>query len=313
MKKSESASSAVKFLCLSVACAAFHVDAQEVFPGPNINMVSGDTWPDGDPFLNKQNEGSMSVSSRNELHVAGGSNDYRTTDLPGLPAGKTIGDSWPSFYWSTDGGGRWKSTLVPGYPQDTSALGMASPLKLALGGAGYEAGADPWVRFGSSGLLHYSGIAFVRETEQSAGFVATYMDLNNTEIGNPFGYVGTVLFDQDDTGLSFIDKPTNAVDKPRGGQFHTLNVHTADGEIIPQTIECGNFYVAYARIRGEGSVAVSSDIMFRRSTDCGQTCPHAAWTISTMADFAICWPTVQFLLMRTTSMPTRRPSSVMPR
>ena len=263
---------ALRLLLLVSIISGSAVRAQDIFPGPNINMVSGTTWPDGDPFLNKQNEGSMSVSTRNELHVAGGSNDYRTTDLPGLPEGKTIGDSWPSLYWSTDGGGRWKSTLLPGYPQDTSPLGAISPLKTALDGAGFEAGADPWVRFGASGLLSYSGIAFVRDTDQSAGFVATYMDLNNTETGNPFGYVGTALFDIDATGDSFIDLPRHAVDKPRAGaQMATLFVNAADGEIVPQTIECGNIYVGYARIRGDGTAAVNSDIMFTRSLDCGQT------------------------------------------
>src|SRR5690348_2910055 len=28
-------------------------------PGPNVNMVSGTTWPGGDPFLQRQNEPSM--------------------------------------------------------------------------------------------------------------------------------------------------------------------------------------------------------------------------------------------------------------
>ena len=34
----------------------------------NINMVSGTTWPDGDPFLQRQNEPSMAASSRNPRH-----------------------------------------------------------------------------------------------------------------------------------------------------------------------------------------------------------------------------------------------------
>ena len=37
--------------------------------GPNINMVSGQTWPDGDPFLRQQNEGTVAFSSRNKLHL----------------------------------------------------------------------------------------------------------------------------------------------------------------------------------------------------------------------------------------------------
>jgi len=199
-------------ICFIQLALAGNVLAQdELIAGQNINMVSGTTWPGGDPFLNKQNEGTVAVSARNDCHLMAGSNDYRSVDLPGLPDGKTVGDSWVSTYVSTDCAGSWFSTLLPGYPQDVSPLGLASPLR------GYDASADPVIRSAASGLFHYSGIAFTRGfAAPSAGFVSTFIDLNNTETGNPFGYVGTVIFDQNDDGLSFIDKPWTAVDKPRG-------------------------------------------------------------------------------------------------
>src|SRR5213080_3188245 len=50
--------------------------------GRNINMVSGTQWPGGDPFLQRQNEPSIAVSSRNPQHLLAGANDYRTVDLP---------------------------------------------------------------------------------------------------------------------------------------------------------------------------------------------------------------------------------------
>ena len=106
-------------------------------PGRNVNMVAGTGWPDGDPFLQRQNEPTMAASTRNPLHLLGGSNDYRTVDLPGLPDDAETGDAWLSVYKSFDGGQRWSSTLLPGYPQDTSAAGLASPLK------GYQAGGRP--------------------------------------------------------------------------------------------------------------------------------------------------------------------------
>ena len=251
-----------------LACFSVSLSAQEtsLISGQNINMVSGMEWPTGDPFLQRQNEPTIAVSTRNEFHLMGGSNDYRTVDLPGLPEGKTTGDSWISAYFSNDGGGRWTSTLLPGYPQDTSPLGLDSPLRQA----GYEASADPVIRTGTHGLFYYSGIAFTRGDEPpSAGFVATYVDLNNDERGNTIGYVGTTIFDQNDDGSSFIDKPWIAVDKPRAGAaFRTLDVNTDNG-VVPQTVECGNLYAAYARIQGEDSAAVSSQIMFTRSEDCG--------------------------------------------
>ena len=92
-------------------------------------MVSGTSLPGGDPFLQRQNEPSIAVSTRNPQHLLAGANDYRTVDLPGLPDDKETGDSWVGLFTSLDGGQTWRSTLVPGYPQDTSPEGLASPLK----------------------------------------------------------------------------------------------------------------------------------------------------------------------------------------
>jgi hypothetical protein len=43
--------------------------------GRNVNMVSGITLPNGDTYLQRQNEPSMAVSTRNPLHILAGSND----------------------------------------------------------------------------------------------------------------------------------------------------------------------------------------------------------------------------------------------
>ena len=42
-----------------------HAATVQLVPGANVNMVAGNTWPDGDPFLQRQNEPSIAVSSRN--------------------------------------------------------------------------------------------------------------------------------------------------------------------------------------------------------------------------------------------------------
>src|SRR2546427_10693043 len=61
----------------------------------NVNMVSGTQWPTGDPFLQRQNEPSMAVSTRNPMHILAGSNDYRSVDLElVLSGGAETGDSW---------------------------------------------------------------------------------------------------------------------------------------------------------------------------------------------------------------------------
>ena len=54
-------------------------------PSRNVNMVSGTDWPGGDPFLQRQNEPTVAVSTRNPMHLVAGANDYRTVDLPVFP------------------------------------------------------------------------------------------------------------------------------------------------------------------------------------------------------------------------------------
>ncbi len=54
-------------LCAVIISLAAH--AQGPTPGQNINMVSGITFPGGDPFLQRQNEPSLAVSTRNPLHL----------------------------------------------------------------------------------------------------------------------------------------------------------------------------------------------------------------------------------------------------
>ncbi len=179
--------------------------------GRNVNMVSGQTLPNGDPYLQRQNEPSVAASTRNPLHLLAGANDYRTVDIPGNFDDGETGDAWLGVFKSFDGGERWQSTLLPGYPQDTSAAGMASPLKA------YHAGADPVVRPGTNGLLYYAGLAFNRgEGGASAIFVSRFVDNNNKENGDPIAYISTSLV-ASSTGAAFLDKPWLAVDVPRAG------------------------------------------------------------------------------------------------
>ncbi|MDQ6707916.1 MAG: hypothetical protein M3Z85_18310, partial [Acidobacteriota bacterium] len=178
-------------LCLGLlpGCIAFAQIA-----GPNVNMVSGKTLPFGDPFLQRQNEPSIAASTRNPLHLLAGANDYRTVDIPFVPGtegdDEQKGDAWLGIFKSFDGGLTWRSTLIPGYPQDVSADGAASPLRAAR----FQAAADPVVRAGTNGLFYYAGLALNRgNNAPSAIFVARFVDNNNKESGDPIQYLGTVV------------------------------------------------------------------------------------------------------------------------
>ena len=119
---------------LVATCGAALLDAQ--IPGRNVNMVSGRTLPGGDPYLQRQNEPSVAASTRNPLHLLAGANDYRTVDLPGLPNSNETGDAWMGVFKSYDGGNTWRSSLIPGFPQDNVGPGSASPLRAYKAGRG---------------------------------------------------------------------------------------------------------------------------------------------------------------------------------
>jgi streptogramin lyase len=275
------------FICLTVLlCGFFGATSRAQEPGQNVNMVSGTVWPYGDPFLERQDEPSLAVSTRNPLHLLAGANDYRTVDLnlPELDVGEgttapatcatppCTGEPWVGLYMSIDGGARWQSTLLPGYPQDTSAQGTSSPIHV------FTTAADPVIAAGTNGMFYYGGIAFDRGTSLGTVFVARFIDLNNKENGNiaensfPIRYIKTVPVAYGTNSPSdFLDKPWIATDIPRGSATCSLSVTQADGTMVQQNIPAGNVYVAYANVATSSTGVQTSMIYFSRSTNCGAT------------------------------------------
>jgi hypothetical protein len=217
-------------------------------------MVSGITWPNGDPFLQRQNEPSIAASSRNPLHLLAGANDYRSVDLQAVEDSEEHKDAWLGVFKSFNGGQTWTSTLLPGCPYETPVC-TGAPLS-----GKYQAASDPVVRAGTNGMFYYSGIAFQRNQSAGVVFVARYIDNNNKENGDPIQYLDTSIVS---TGGSanFLDKPWIAVDVPRPGALTC--------EVNGQSFLGGNVYLAYANfpISDESHAA----IQFSRSRDCGAT------------------------------------------
>src|SRR6266849_5052896 len=131
------------FLCLcSILSALFTtLPGNGQSAGDSVNMVSGTGWTNGDPFLQRQNEPSLAVSTRNTLHLLGGANDYRSVDIAGLAGQSERADAWLGLFKSFDGGQTWQSTLLPGSPLDQTKEpnGQPSPIH------GFQAAADPTV------------------------------------------------------------------------------------------------------------------------------------------------------------------------
>src|SRR5436190_23535199 len=67
----------------------------------------------------RQNEPAVAVDPRNTSVLLGSSNDYCGVYNRGAAAG-AVGPIWLGYYRSLDSGASWTSSLVPGYPDDTS-------------------------------------------------------------------------------------------------------------------------------------------------------------------------------------------------
>src|SRR4051794_26100024 len=133
------------FACLAVA-AALH--AQQMIVGSNVNVIAGVNEFTGDPFLQRQNEPAAAVSTRNSDHMIVAANDYRTIDMNDKEAetpeeASSIPGAWIGVYFSYDGGRtHFSGGLVPGYLEDSSPAGKASPVH------GLPEGSDPVIAAG---------------------------------------------------------------------------------------------------------------------------------------------------------------------
>ena len=205
--------------------------------------------------------------------------------FPACPDGEETGDAWLGLFKSFDGGQRWTSTLLPGYPQDSSPAGTG------VAAQGLQAGADPVVRAGTqrSVLLQRPGVRSRASNGKSAIFVARFIDNNNKETGDPIAYLGTSLI---------ADRPAHGASSSstsRGWRSTfratTRNVHVTrhvmrqrnrrtgrsarctrgQTAAIGQTFRAGTVYVAYQRDHRRRARRLRSEILLSRSTDCGET------------------------------------------
>jgi hypothetical protein len=183
----------------------------------------------------QQNEPTVAVDPSDTDVVVAGSNDYCSAIVNG--------EVWTGYYRSTDGGASWANSLLPGYPDDSSEAGLASPLHGKCGAAG-----DPTQAFDGDGNLFYGFICFNRSKPINGGvYVAKYTDHGSAyerttlvKRGTPSGLFQAGLFQ---------DKINLTVDQTSG----------AHG---------GNVYVAWSQY---DAFAPTNGILFSRSTDGGES------------------------------------------
>jgi hypothetical protein len=188
----------------------------------------------------QQNEPTVAIDPSDTDVVVAGANDYC--------AAIVNNEVWAGYYRSEDGGATWTNSLVPGYPDDTSDSGEASPVHGTCGAAG-----DPTQAFDADGDLFYGFICFNRAQPINGGvYVARYSnhgaDYDQTVLvkrGTP-----SALFT---TGL-FQDKINLTVDQ-------------TDGEFS------GNVYVAWSQY--SGFAGKNNAVLFSRSVDQGDSFSRA--------------------------------------
>jgi hypothetical protein len=185
--------------------------------------AEGDTDPNDGGAARQGNEPFVAVDPTNPDFVVAGWNDYCLTDLNA---------GWEGFAYSLDGGEAWTDSLVPGYPQDTSSEGTASPLFGTHRFAG-----DPIAAFDSAGNLFVGGISFNRAGAINGDvFVATYAAEDHPS-GYPVDYLRTRIVGRGTPSRNFVgvfqDKPMLEIDRTGGDHD-------------------GNVYVCWSRFPGAG-------------------------------------------------------------
>jgi hypothetical protein len=182
----------------------------------------------------QQNEPSVAVDPSSPDVVVAGANDYCASIVNG--------DVWAGYYRSTNGGDTWSNSLVPGYPDDTSDSGEASPVHGSCVAAG-----DPSQSFDGEGRLFYAFICFNRvQPINGSVYVARYLD-------HGADYDRTVLVKKGTPSGLFLT-----------GLFQDKINLTADQTEGEPT--SGNVYVAWSQYNG---FAPTNAVLFSRSTDSG--------------------------------------------
>jgi hypothetical protein len=226
----------------------------------NYTSVTGQPYTDAtlaecSRARGRQNEPSVAVNPRNAQVIVGSSNDYCGTyndgeDADGAPL--PVGPIWLGYYRSQNGGASFQSSLVPGYPEDSSPYGDRAQVRTATAG-------DPVLAWDGDGRL----FAGSESSGDPAGTKKTFGDAWVATYENPAGVGGATLNDGKEFRRSVVVAHGSSAPN-LNGVFHDKTSIAADRTNNPATR--GNVYFAWSRFTNGGS-----NIYVVRSTDHGAT------------------------------------------
>lgn len=201
----------------------------------------------------RQNEPAVAMNPRDPRVIVGSSNDYC-----GVYAGSPIngvyvpsGPVWLGYYRSENSGASFQSSLVPGYPGDTSPYAALAQVRTAGSG-------DPVMAWDNHGRLFMAS----ESSGDPAGTKKTFGDEWVARFENSDGENGNTIND----GKAFkgsVIVAKGAAAPNLLGKFHDKTAI----EVDRTASACeGNVYFAWSRF-----TTYSSNIYFVRSTDHGVT------------------------------------------
>src|SRR5690349_917216 len=203
----------------------------------------------------RQNEPALAINPRDSRVMIGSANDYCAVyndgnDADGAPI--PSGPIWLGYYRSEDSGHSFVSSLVPGYPGDTSTLGALAKVRTASAG-------DPVIAWDGDGRVFMGS----ESSDDPAGTKKTFGDEWVATYVNPDGPGGDTINDGSRfAGSVVVAKGSSAPNLL--GKFHDKTAIEADRT---SSACSGNVYFAWSRFTGNGGNA----IYFVRSTDHGVT------------------------------------------
>ena len=201
----------------------------------------------------RQNEPAVAIDPRNTDVIVGSSNDYcgvYNASSGGIP--QATGPIWLGYYRSENGGTSFRSSLVPGYPRDTSPYASRAQIRTASAG-------DPVLAWDKQGRV----FAGSESSDDPAGSNKTFGDEWVATYENPGG--GTTSTSND--GKEFKRSVIVAKGSSAPNLLGKFNDKTAIEADRTNSVCQGDVYFSWSRYSGNGG----NSIYFSRSTDHGAT------------------------------------------